>query len=79
LRAKVDGLYRGGIDMTKVQYWLAAHDLVSSYVRPNVASKWARAGRVVSDESVPKDWINRVLDDEFPLSLFYQALQKKMA
>jgi len=79
LREKVDGLYRCGIDMTKVQYWIAAHDLVSSYVRPNIASKWAGAARVISDESVPKEWINRVLDDEFPLSLFYQTLQKKMA
>ncbi len=79
LRAKVDGLYRSGIDMTKVHYWVAAHELVATYVKPNIASKWAKESRVVSDESVPKEWINRVLDDEFPLSLFYQALQKKMA
>jgi hypothetical protein len=79
LRAKVDDLYRSGIDMTKVQYWIAAHDLAAAYVRPNVASAWAKEGRVISDESQPKEWINRVLDDEFPLSLFYQALQKKMS
>jgi uncharacterized membrane protein len=78
LRTKVDGLYRSGIDMTKVQYWVAAHDLVAAYVRPNITSKWTRETRVISDESQPKEWINRVLDDEFPLSLFYQALQKKM-
>jgi hypothetical protein len=48
-------------------------------VRPSLASQWAREGRVISDESQPKEWINRVLDDEFPLSLFYQSLQKKMA
>jgi uncharacterized membrane protein len=79
LRAKVDALYHSGIDMTKVQYWIAAHDLVAAYVRPNVASAWAKEVRVISDESQPKAWINRVLDDEFPLSLFYQALQKKVA
>lgn len=78
LRRQVDDLYRAGIDMTKVQYWIAAHDLVAKYVRPNLASKWARETRVVSDESQSKEWVNRVLDDEFPLSLFYQSLQKKL-
>jgi hypothetical protein len=79
LRRQVDELYRAGIDMTKVQYWVAAHDFVSQYVRPNLASTWAKASRVISDESQPKAWIDRVLNDEFPLSLFYQSLQKKMA
>jgi hypothetical protein len=79
LRRQVDDLYRAGIDMTKVQYWVAAHDFVSQYVRPNLASQWARDSRVITDESQPKAWIDRVLNDEFPLSLFYQSLQKKMA
>lgn len=79
LRRQIDDLYRAGIDMTKVQYWIAAHDLVSKHVRANLASQWAHERRMISDESQPKEWINRVLDDEFPLSLFYQALQKKMA
>ena len=79
LRKKIEQLYRNGIDMTKVQYWLAAHDLVSEWVKPNLGSKWAKATRVLSDESQPKEWINRVLDDEFPLSLFYLQLQKKLA
>ena len=79
LREQIEQLYRAGIDMTKVQYWLAAHDLVSEWVKPNLGSKWAKDTRVLSDESQPKDWINRVLDDEFPLSLFYLQLQKKLA
>ena len=79
LRERIEQLYRDGIDMTKVQYWLAAHDLVSEWVRPNLGSQWAAATRVLSDESDPKAWINRVLDDEFPLSLFYLQLQKKLA
>jgi hypothetical protein len=78
LRERVEQLYRDGIDMTKVQYWLAAHDLVSEWVKPNLGSKWARETRVLSDESKPKEWIDRVLDDEFPLSLFYLQLQKKL-
>jgi hypothetical protein len=78
LRRKVDDLYRAGIDMTRVQYWIAAHDLVSTYVRPNLASAWAVGSRALRDESDPKAWIAQVNDDEFPLSLFYQTLQKKM-
>jgi hypothetical protein len=78
LRAQIEKLYRDGIDMTKVQYWIAAHDLISEWVKPNLGSQWAKETRVVSDENDPKAWINRVLDDEFPLSLFYQQLQKKL-
>ena len=79
LRGRVEALYRGGIDMSKVSYWAAAHDLVAEFVTPNIASAWAREARVVSDEAEPRAWIDRVLDDEFPLSTFYVALQKKLA
>ena len=79
LRERVEALYRGGIDMSKVSYWAAAHDLVAEFVTPNIASAWAREARVVSDEAEPRAWIDRVLDDEFPLSTFYLALQKKLA
>ena len=79
LRQRVEDLYRSGIDMSKVSYWAAAHDLVAEYVTPNVASAWTREARVVSDEAEPRAWIDRVLDDEFPLSTFYLTLQKKLA
>jgi hypothetical protein len=79
LRERVETLYRGGIDRSKVSYWADAHDLVAEYVTPNVASAWTREARVVSDEAEPRAWIDRVLDDEFPLSTFYLTLQKKLA
>jgi hypothetical protein len=79
LRDKVEDLYRHGIDTSKVSYWIAAHDLVAEYVHPNVASQWSRDTRVYTDESDPRAWIERVLDDEFPLSLFYEQLKKKLA
>ena len=78
LRDQVDDLYRRGIDMSKVSYWMAAHDLVAEYVQPNVASAWRRDERVVTDEADPRAWIDRVLNDEFPLSLFYQSLKTKL-
>ena len=79
LRERVDALYRGGIDRSKVSYWAAAHDLVAEFVAPNVGSAWTREARVVSDEADARAWIDRVLDDEFPLSTFYLTLQKKLA
>jgi hypothetical protein len=79
LRERVEALYRAGIDMSRVSYWAAAHDLVAEYVTPNVASAWTREARVVSDEAEPRAWIDRVLHDEFPLSTFYHTLQKKLA
>ena len=78
LRTRVDDLYRRGIDMSKVSYWASAHDLVAEFVEPNVASAWRRETRVVSDEAEPRAWVDRVLDDEFPLSTFYLALQKTL-
>jgi hypothetical protein len=79
LRDRVEALYRAGIDRSKVSYWAAAHDLVAEHVTPNVASAWTRESRVVSDEIESRAWIDRVLDDEFPLSTFYLTLQKKLA
>jgi len=78
LRELVEELYRHGIDTSKVTYWIAAHDLVSRYVTPNLGSQWREPARVFSDESDPRAWIDRVLDDEFPLSLFYEQLKKKV-
>jgi hypothetical protein len=79
LRALVEDLYRHGIGTSRVTYWIAAHDLVSRYVTPNVASQWREGGRVYSDEADPRAWIDRVLDDEFPLSMFYESLKKRVA
>jgi hypothetical protein len=79
LRESVDDLYRRGIDMSKVSYWAAAHDLIAQYVEPNIDSAWRKEERVRSDEADARAWIDRVLDDEFPLSTFYLALQKKLA
>ena len=79
LKALLDELYRDGIDLSKVSYWIAAHDLVARFVRPNVGSQWQRESRVYSDEADTRAWIDRVLDDEFPLSMFYETLKKKLA
>ena len=45
LRDEVEELYRAGIDRTKLQHWVAAHDLVAAYVPPAAGSQWAAAAR----------------------------------
>jgi hypothetical protein len=51
---------------------------VSRYVTPNLGSQWREGARAFSDESDPRALIDRVLDDEFPLSIFYEQLKKKV-
>ncbi|WP_295824988.1 DUF6421 family protein [uncultured Microbacterium sp.] len=74
----IDELYWRSIDRPKVAHWLAAYDLVRAVVTPHPASAWARG---LSDEvlaGLPKGYTDAVLDDEFPLSMFFEALEKKM-
>ncbi len=79
LRQELLALYKFGSDASKMNFWLAAHDLVSKYVPPNVASKWKKDSRAVIDETDPKKWIDLVHPDEFPLGNFHANLQKKIA
>jgi hypothetical protein len=78
LRAAVEELYRAGIDRSKVAHWIAAHELVSTYVTPSTSSRWTPGNRPLTDESDPKAWIDLVEPDEFPLSMFYLQLQGKL-
>lgn len=74
----IDELYWKSIDRPKTAHWLAAYDLVRGTLTPAPASVWNRG---LSDEvlaGAPKGYTDAVLDDEFPLSMFYEALDKKM-
>ncbi len=74
----IDELYWRSIDRPKTAHWLAAYELVRGTLAPNPASAWARG---LPDEvlaGAPKGYTDAVLDDEFPLSMFYEALGKKM-
>jgi len=74
----IDELYWRSIDRPKTAHWLAAYDLVRSTLTPNPASRWARG---LPDEilaGAPKGYTDAVMDDEFPLSMFFEALDKKM-
>jgi hypothetical protein len=79
LSDQINELYWQSIDRPKVAHWLAAYAMLTESLTPNPASNWARG---LSDEilaGVPKGYTDAVLDDEFPLSMFYEALHKKMA
>ncbi len=73
----IGDLYWRSIDRPKVNHWLAAHELIAATLEPHPASTWA--ARNLPLDGLPKDLTNQVMDDEFPLSMFYEALSKKMA
>ena len=78
LSDKINDLYWRSIDRPKTAHWLAAYDMVRETLTPNPASAWARG---LPDEiltGAPKGYTDAILDDEFPLSMFYEALSKKM-
>ncbi|TIH38701.1 DUF6421 family protein [Subtercola vilae] len=78
LGAEIDDLYWRSIDRPKTAHWLAAYALVSATVTPNPASVWAKGPDALALDGPPRGLTDQVLPDEFPLSMFYEALQKKM-
>jgi len=78
LRELVGDLYHSGIDRSKLSQWIAAHDLVASYVPPAEGSVWAAGRRDLPEVEEPKQLVALVRDDEFPLSLFYTQLRPKL-
>jgi hypothetical protein len=79
LHEEVQELYRSGIDRTKLQHWAAAHDLVAASVSPATGSRWASRVREFEDVEDPRPYVDLVLEDEFPLSIFYSSLKTKLA
>jgi hypothetical protein len=78
LGAAIDDLYWRSIDRPKTAHWLAAYQLISATLTPNPASVWAKGPDALAVAGPPRGLTDQVLDDEFPLSMFYEALEKKM-
>ncbi|MEJ1180361.1 MULTISPECIES: DUF6421 family protein [unclassified Pseudarthrobacter] len=78
LGARIDELYWRSIDRPKMAHWLAAYQLISGTVTPHPASVWAKGPDALPLAGAPRGLTDQVLDDEFPLSMFYEALEKKM-
>jgi hypothetical protein len=74
----IDDLYWRSIDRPKTSHWLAAYALVSSTLTPHPASVWAQGPAALPVDGPPKGLTDAVLPDEFPLSMFYEALSRKL-
>jgi hypothetical protein len=79
LGRQIEELYWRSIDRPKTAHWLAAYDLVSTTVTAHPASVWAQGKSALPMDGPPKGLTDAVLPDEFPLSMFYEALAKKLA
>ncbi|WP_329129426.1 DUF6421 family protein [Streptomyces sp. NBC_01476] len=78
LCAEIETLYRDGIDRPKLVHWFAAYDLVATYLSPHPGSVWAKGPEALDLSLPPRKLVDDVLPDEFPLSMFYEALAKKL-
>ncbi|MBJ2119938.1 hypothetical protein I6N91_02965 [Arthrobacter sp. MSA 4-2] len=78
LGEEIEQLYWRSIDRPKIAHWLAAYELVSKTVTPHPASVWAKGPDALPLSGPPRGLTDAVLDDEFPLSMFFEALDRKM-
>ncbi|MGW4160322.1 DUF6421 family protein [Streptomyces sp. NPDC004788] len=78
LCAEIETLYRDGIDRPKLVHWFKAYEFVSTYLAPHPGSKWAKGPDALDTSLPPRKLVDDVLPDEFPLSMFFEALSKKM-
>ncbi|MGW3385654.1 DUF6421 family protein [Streptomyces cinereoruber] len=78
LCAEIEKLYRDGIDRPKLVHWFKAYELVSTYLAPHPGSKWAKGPDALDLSLPPRKLVDDVLPDEFPLSMFFEALAKKL-
>ena len=52
---------------------------MAELVPPAAGSRWAAAVRDFPEIPDPRPYVDEVLDDEFPLSLFYVSLQRRLS
>lgn len=79
LRRQIGELYWRSIDRPKVSHWLAAYGLVAGTLTPHPASVWAKGPDALPVDGPPRGLTDAVLPDEFPLSMFYEALRRKLS
>lgn len=78
LCAEIEELYRHGTNRPKLVHWFAGYELVSTYLAPHPGSKWAKGPNALNLTQPPRKLVDDVLPDEFPLSMFYEVLSKKL-
>ncbi|MFE1909072.1 DUF6421 family protein [Streptomyces gardneri] len=78
LCSEIETLYRDGIDRPKLVHWFKAYEFVTTYLSPHPGSKWAKGPDALDLSLPPRKLVDDVLPDEFPLSMFFEALAKKL-
>lgn len=77
LSDRINELYWASIDRPKIVHWLSAHALVSEVLAAHPASRFVTQDLPLL--GTPSELTDAVMDDEFPLSMFYEALGKKLS
>ena len=75
---KVEALYHDGIDRSRLAQWMASYEFVKELVQPHPASIWAKGPDALALDGELKEVVNAVHDDEFPLNVFYDTLNRKL-
>ena len=76
---QVEQLYHDGINRSRLAQWIAAYEFVSALVQPHPASNWAKGVEHLPTDGELKGMVNLVLDDEFPLNVFFETLNRKLS
>lgn len=76
---QVEELYHDGINRSRLAQWISAYDFVTSLVQPHPASNWAKGVDQLPTDGELKEMVNLILDDEFPLNVFFETLNRKLA
>jgi Family of unknown function (DUF6421) len=76
---QVEALYHEGINRSRLAQWIAAYEFVTGLVQPHPASTWAKGVDHLPTDGELKELVNLIMDDEFPLNVFYDTLNRKLA
>lgn len=78
LCTQVEVLYHEGIDRSRLSQWLASYQFVSELVEPHPSSIWAKGADHLPLDGETKVLLNLIQDDEFPLNVFYETLNRNL-
>ncbi|MFM2384784.1 MAG: hypothetical protein RL166_658 [Actinomycetota bacterium] len=76
---QVEALYHDGINRSRLAQWIAAYEFVTGLVQPHPASTWAKGVEHLPTDGELKELVNLIMDDEFPLNVFYDTLNRKLS
>jgi hypothetical protein len=75
---QVEALYHDGIDRSRLAQWMASYEFVTELVQPHPASIWAKGPDALPLDGELKEVVNVIHDDEFPLNVFYDTLNRNL-